>query len=228
MIVAPPVVYLGQTFWITVVVVDAGGGTKTGYCGTSSFTSTDQGAKIEGGAMDAYNFVWSSSSSCPAGTDEDGVKLFMGVTMTVLGPQTVVATDTIDGSITGMATVMVVAADVKLTKEPSLQIAASGDTVRFKICWSNCSSATASSFTITDAVPNGTVYAPDSPFNHFCGATKGFGSATVAYSTAATSTGFTTMGGVVPQPPNVTFLRWTIPSVGVMTTGCVCFRVTVN
>ena len=58
---APPIVFIGQSFWITVVVVDQTSTTKTDYCGTTSFTSTDPAAKLESGAMDGYNFTWTSN-----------------------------------------------------------------------------------------------------------------------------------------------------------------------
>ncbi|MEK7767055.1 MAG: hypothetical protein AAB368_12535, partial [bacterium] len=167
-IYVPPVAYVGQYFWITIVVRDSGGLTKTNYVGTSSFTSTDSAAKLENQPMDTYNYTWTSGAS-----KDNGVRLFIYVVMTQLGLQTIVASDIADGSITGLATVLIVGADVKLTKEPPLQVSASGDTVQFKICWSNYSTASAASFTISDQVPDGTIYVPDVLSNHFCGATKG-------------------------------------------------------
>ena len=167
--------------------------------------------------MDAYNFTWSLANA--------GVKVFVKVTLTPLGYQSIIAADMLDGSIIGLTTIQVVGVDVKLTKMPPLQVAASGDTVQFRICWSNYSTATAATFTITDRVPAGTVYVPDIPSNHLCGASRGFGAATVAYSLDGGTT-FPTMTG--PATTGVTHLRWTIPQVGVATTGCVCFRVAVN
>ena len=218
-IVAPPVVYAGQTFWITVIVMQAGT-TLTTYAGTSSFTSTDAAARLEGQAMDGYDYVWQPAA-------DGGVRVFITVTLSTLGLQSILASDVIDGSITGLATVQVVGADVKLTKQPPLQVSASGDVVQFRICWSNYSTASASTFTITDAVPNGTVYAPDVLSNHFCGATKGFGAAAAAYSTDGGII-YTTIPAGGPATTGVTTLRWTIPLVGVATTGCACFRVTVQ
>ncbi|MEK7766957.1 MAG: hypothetical protein AAB368_12040, partial [bacterium] len=218
-IITPPVVYLGQTFWITVVVTRVGGATETTYAGTSSFTSTDRNAVLENQSMDSYNYAWTGA--------EEGVKVFVKVTLGTLGLQAIVVTDMIDGSINGLATVQVVGADIKLVKWPPLQVSASGDIVPFRICWSNYSTATGSSFTINDAIPNGTIYVPDVLSNHFCGATKGFGAATAAYSTDG-GIGYTSMPVGGPATTGVTNLRWTIPTVGVMTTGCVCFKVTVN
>ncbi|MEK7764600.1 MAG: hypothetical protein AAB368_00045, partial [bacterium] len=218
-IITPPLVYVGQSFWITVIVVPQGGGTDTSYAGITSFTSSDPGALLQGVGMDTYNYAW-----IPA---NQGIRLFINVVFTKLGFQSIVATDTLDGSITGVTAVQVVGADIKLTKEPPLQVNASGDVVQFKICWSNYSTATGSTFTINDAVPNGTVYAPDVLSNHFCGATKGFGAAVAAYSTDG-GIGYASMPAGGPATTGVTNLRWTIPAVGVMTTGCVCFKVTVN
>src|SRR5207244_2871806 len=112
----------GQSFWITVVVVDVGGGTKTDYCGTTSFTGTDPGGRIEATGMDGYNYAWDSNdpgatcagAGCVNGCD-NGVKLFLNVSLSRLGFQTIVAVDTVDGSITGLAALQVVGADVKLS-----------------------------------------------------------------------------------------------------------------
>jgi uncharacterized repeat protein (TIGR01451 family) len=236
-IVVPPVVYSGQAFWITIVVQETGGMTKDDYCGTTSFTSTDAMAKIQGSGMDAYNYTWDSNdaaASCKGagctGTCDNGVMVFVQVIMNKIGMQTIVASDITDGSITGLAALMVVGVDVKLFKEKRLTIAASGDTVQFKICWSNYSSASAFSFVITDAVPEGTTYVPDTVTTMDCGSTDGV-AMTVSYSTSAVSTppngSFTTVpSGTLPG--GVRWLRWTMPVVGVQTTGCACFRISVN
>ena len=226
-IIAPTTVFAGQSFWITVVVLNQGGGTKTDYCGTTTFTSTDPLAKLEGVGMATYDFTWSSATACNTAPNEDGVKLFFNVTLSRLGLQTIVGSDTADGSITGLTAVMVVGADVKLTKEPRLTVGASGDIVSFRVCWSNYSSASAFTFVITDAVPRGTTFLPEAGTAAFdCGNTDGLPPVT-AYSTATSVTppaAFTT-----GNPTAGTFwLRWTIPMSGVGTTGCVCYRVTVN
>jgi uncharacterized repeat protein (TIGR01451 family) len=226
-IIAPPVVYIGQLFWITIVVKDTSGFTKADYNGTSSFTSTDPSAKILGAAMDATNYTWNG-----CGTD-CGVKIFVQVQFTKIGMQTIVAMDTMDGSINGLTAIMVVAADIKLEKRKKLSVAASGDTVQFWICWSNYSSATGYSFTITDAVPNGTTYVPELASNAICGQN---GPATASASMAAsnstsTSAPNTAFVYVAPatSPANTTrWLRWTIRDVYVNSTGCVCFKVIVN
>ncbi len=222
----PPVVYSGQSFWMTVVVMESGA-TKIDYCGTSTFTSSDAKAQIESTPMGSYSYVWSSDvAGCNSGGD-NGVRIFVQVRLEILGRQSLIASDTIDGSITGITTILVVGVDVKLTKEPPLQIAASGDLVQFKICWSNYSSASASNFVITDQVPGGFTYVQDQAQNHFCGATKGFGAATIAYSTTDSSPGaFQTMPGA--GVTGATWLRWTVPEVGVDTTGCGCFKVRVD
>jgi len=227
MIIAPPFAYAGQSFWITVIVATGLGGTKTDYCGTTSFTATDPAAKIEGNAMDAYQFTWSSKTGCDAAPNEDGVRIFYNVILQKIGAQTLVATDTADGSITGLAVVMVVGVDVKLFKEPMLLVAASGDTVQFRVCWSNYSSGSAFTFVITDAVPMGTTFVPEATAAGLdCGNTDGV-AGSVAYSTAASATppaSFTTANPV----SGARWLRWTVPVAGVQTTGCACFRITVN
>jgi uncharacterized repeat protein (TIGR01451 family) len=230
LIVTPAVVYAGQSCWLTVLVVDESNMTKTDYCGTTSFTSTDPAAKIENTAMDAYNFTWSSTpGSCDnngAAGNENGIRVFVNVVFTVVGVQSVVAADTADGSISGIAAVLVVGADVKLEKEPRLSIAASGDTVRFRVCWSNYSSASAFTFVVTDAVPMGTAFVPEASAAGFdCGSTDGV-TVTTAYSTADSTVppaSFTTANPVT----GTRWLRWTVPVAGVQTTGCVCFRLAV-
>jgi len=223
-IIMPPVVYAGQSFWITVVVADVGGVTKTDYAGTTSFTSTDPAAKIQGVGMDGYNYTWS------AGTDK-GVRIFVNVSFQLLGIQTIVAIDTLDGSITGVGSTMVVGADIKLEKRKKLAVAASGDTVQFQICWSNYSSATGFSFTITDAVPMGTTYVPEIASNMLCGTGAPVPGITVWFSTATTTTPpgtFTSLPGTGSPLANTRWLRWTIRDAYVNSTGCVCFRVSVN
>jgi len=124
----------------------------------------------------------------------------------------------------------VVGVDVKLFKEQRLTIAASGDIVKFRICWSNYSSASAFSFIVTDAVPMGTTYVPDNVTAMDCGSTDGV-VMTVSYSTSAVALppngSFTTVpSGSLPS--GVRWLRWSVPMAGVQTTGCACFRVLVN
>jgi len=222
-IIAPPVVYLGQSFWITIVVLEVGGGTKTDYTGTSSFTSTDPGAKIEGKAMDSYNYTWVAGDA--------GVRIFMNVIFNTMGVQTIVAVDTQDGSISGLAATLVVAADIKLEKRKKLSIAASGDTVQFQICWSNYSTSTGFSFTITDAVPMGTSYVPEIASTMLCGTSAPVPGITVYYSTATTTVPpgtFTSVPGTGSPLGNTRWLRWTIRNAYVNSTGCVCFKVSVN
>jgi len=224
-IIAPPVVYSGQQFWITVVVMDTVGGTKTDYNGTTSFTSTDPTAKLEGYAMDTYNFTWDGCGIyC-------GVKVFINVVFNGKGMQTIIASDTVDGSIIGVATVLVVGADIKVEKRRKLTVAASGDTVQFQICWSNNSSATGFSFAITDAVPLGTTYVPELASNMLCGTSAPVPGVTVWYSTATTTTPpgtFTSIPGTGSPLGNTRWLRWTIRDAYVNSSGCVCFKVSVN
>jgi len=224
-IIMPPVVYAGQPFWITVVVVLGTGTTKTDYTGTTSFTSTDPAAKIETKAMDGYNFAWNGCGTyC-------GVKIFFNVVFTRLGLQTIVAQDVMDGSINGVAITLVVAADVKLEKRRKLTVAASGDTIQFQICWNNVSVATAFSFTITDAVPMGTTYVPEIASTMLCWASVPVPGITTWYSTATSTTPpatFTSVPGTSSPLANTRWLRWTIRDVYANSSGCVCFKVSVN
>jgi len=224
-IILPPVVYVGQNFWITVIVMDVGGGTQTTYNGTASFTSTDPSAKIEAKAMDSYNYQYNGcGTNC-------GVKIFMNVSFTKLGMQTIVAVDTMDGSITGLASLLVVGADVKLEKQPRLTVAASGDTIRFQLCWVNAASATAFSFVITDAIPMGTSYVPEIASTMLCWSSAPVPGVTVWYSTATTTTPpgtFTSLPGTSSPLANSRWLRWTIRDVYANSSGCVCFKVSVN
>ncbi len=232
-IIAPPVVFAGQNFWITIVVESGLGGTQTDYCGTTSFTSTDPAALLAGTGMDTYNYTWSSSvGSCGSSPFDNGVKMFVNVTLSRLGVQTIVAADTVDGSITGLGVVLVVGADVKLSKLPPLSIAASGDTVQFRICWSNYSSASAFTFVVSDAVPVGTVYVPDAATAMNCGNTDGT-PVDVAYSLATSATipppaSFVAIAGATAPPAGTRWLRWTAFVAGVQTTGCFCYRVSVQ
>jgi uncharacterized repeat protein (TIGR01451 family) len=180
--------------------------------------------------MDAYNFTWTSSKgACNTSPNENGVYVFVNVSFSRLGMQTLVASDTTDGTITGLATIMVVGADVRFEKSPRLAVNASADTVQFRVCWSNYSSASAFTFTITDAVPMGTTFLPEAgtwAFN--CGSTDNVPVVT-SYSTATTPTVPVAASWVTANPVAGTrWLRWTVPMAGVQTTGCACFRVTVN
>jgi uncharacterized repeat protein (TIGR01451 family) len=232
-VIAPASVFIGQSFWITVIVESSLGGTQTDYCGTTSFTSTDPFAQLAGGGMDIYNYTWSSNvAPCGGSPYDNGVHVFLNVTLSRLGVQTIVAADTADGSITGLAAILVVGADVKLTKQPLLSIAASGDTVRFKVCWSNYSSASAFTFVVTDAVPLGTTYVPDAATAMDCGNTDGT-PVTVSYSTATSTTApapgsFISISGATPAVAGTRWLRWTALAAGVQTTGCFCYRVAVQ
>ncbi len=223
-IILPPVAFSGQSFWITVVALDTGGGTKTNYTGITSFTATDPSAQIEGQDMAGYDYTWLGG--------EQGVKMFIKVVFNALGLQTIVAQDTQDGSISGLGAIMVVGADVKLSKEPKFSILSSGETIQFRVCWSNYSSATASNFVITDAVPMGTSYVPEAASLMFCGAGgPAAPTVTVAYGGASETTPgtFNTLTSPTQTAPaNTRWLRWTIRDIYVFSTGCACFRAKVD
>ena len=229
-ILVPPTVYAGQSFWITVIALFGSGTTKTDYCGTTSFTSTDPAAKIETNPMDSYNYTWTSNiAPCGGIPYNNGVRLFFNVSFTRLGIQTIVASDIYDGSVNGVAAIQVVGADIKFYKEPKLSVAASSDTVRFKICWSNYSSGSGFAMVITDAVPAGTTFVPEaSAAGLDCGNTDGVALA-LSYTTMQSPTMPAAASFTAANPVAGTrWLRWTVPVAGVQTSGCACFRVTVN
>jgi hypothetical protein len=80
----------GTAFNVTVTAQDTYGNTATGYTGTIHFTKSDSGA---GSTLPgSYTFV----------AGDNGVHIFTGgVTLVTAGSQTVAATDTVNGSITG-------------------------------------------------------------------------------------------------------------------------------
>jgi hypothetical protein len=86
----------GVAFSITVTAQDAFNNTATTYGGTIHFMSSDSGATVPGN----YTFI----------AADNGVHTFTnGVTLQAAGPQSVTATDTLTSTITGMATINVVA-----------------------------------------------------------------------------------------------------------------------
>jgi len=208
-----------------------GGVTKTDYCSTTFFTSTDPTADMPFKVLGSL-YSWSSDSvsGCVGAPSDNGVRLFVSVVLRKIGMQSIVANDTMSGAITGLTAVKVVGADVKLVKTPPLALASSGEGVQFRICWSNYSSATAFSFTITDAVPMGTRLVPETRENLVCGVPAGVGM-DVAYSANPSVTApsdFTTLAPASGVPAmDVRWLRWTVRDVGVNSSGCVCFKVSV-
>src|SRR5205085_1896372 len=80
----------GNAFSITVTALDAYNNTATGYTGTVHFTKSDSGSGS--GVPADYTFLGS----------DNGVHTFSdGVTLVTKPSQTVTATDTVKGSITG-------------------------------------------------------------------------------------------------------------------------------
>jgi uncharacterized repeat protein (TIGR01451 family) len=228
-IIAPEVVGCSAPFWITVVALDAVGDTKTDYCGTTDFTSTDVTATIAGTPMAAYNYTWKSSVACSGVPNDDGVRVFVNVVLRLPGLQTITAADTVVPATNGLASIMVGCPDVKLTGSPRLVVADSGTTVQFRACWSNYGTDSVFSFLITDAVPTNMAFVPEASVAALDGGNTHGLPLTVGYSTVAT-----------PMPPapdsfadgnpvsGTRWLRWTVPEVGVATTGCACFRVKVD
>jgi subtilisin-like proprotein convertase family protein len=96
-VTAPASATAGAAFPVTVTARDAYGNTATGYTGTVHFSTSDPAAGVMLPA--AYTFT---------ATDQ-GTHTFTGVALGTPGSQTVTATDGAAGSITGSATVSVVA-----------------------------------------------------------------------------------------------------------------------
>jgi hypothetical protein len=93
---APASVTQGAPFTLTVTAQDPYGNTATGYRGTAHFTSSDAGAGVV--LPPDYTFT----------AGDGGVHTFSnGATLVTVGTQTVAATDTAAGSITGQASVKV-------------------------------------------------------------------------------------------------------------------------
>jgi hypothetical protein len=93
-VTAPASKVAGKAFSITVSALDAFGNVATGYLGTVHFTSSDGQATLPAN----YAFV----------AGDHGAHTFT-ITLRTAGSQTVTATDTLTGSITGGAAVTVIA-----------------------------------------------------------------------------------------------------------------------
>ena len=221
-ITAPASVFPGSPFMIFVTALDGSGNTKTDYAGTGSFTSTDPLARIQGMSMDAYNYTWVPG--------DNGVHTFFSVSLYALGEQAITVADTLAGSMTGLARITVTDGPrLILTGSPRLAIADSGTIVQFRVCWSNSGTDSVFSLLLTDAVPTHSVFVPEASADGLdCGNTFGL-PLTVGYSTVATPT--------VPAPDSFAdgnpvagtrWLRWTVPVVGPVATGCGCFRAQVQ
>jgi hypothetical protein len=97
-VTAPSTTTAGSPVTVTVTAQDQFGNTATSYHGTAHFTSSDGGAAV--GLPASYQFV----------AGDAGVHTFTnGVKLVTAGSQTVTATDTADGSITGAASIVVTA-----------------------------------------------------------------------------------------------------------------------
>jgi hypothetical protein len=96
---APASATAGSAFTVTVTALDANNHTVTGYAGTVHFTTTDGRAGVA--LPSDYTFV----------SSDHGMHTFTGgVTLVTAGAQTITATDTLTGSVTGQAGVTVSAA----------------------------------------------------------------------------------------------------------------------
>ncbi len=93
-VTAPAATSVGAPFSVTVTAQDGCGNTLTGYTGTVHFTSSD------GAAILPANYTFTLGDA--------GVHTFVnGVTLNTVGSRTITATDTINASLTGSATVNV-------------------------------------------------------------------------------------------------------------------------
>ena len=92
-IAAPSSVTAGVPFSLTITVEDAYGNVVTGYTGRIHFSSTDSGATLPAN----YTF---------AATDH-GVHTFTGLKLKKKGKQTILVTDTLNGSLIGSAIINV-------------------------------------------------------------------------------------------------------------------------
>jgi hypothetical protein len=93
---APASVTAGGAFNVTVTAKDSFGNVASGYTGTVHFTSSDGGASLPSD----YTFV----------AGDNGVHQ-VSVTLNTSGPQSITATDTVTGSITGNANTTVPSAN---------------------------------------------------------------------------------------------------------------------
>jgi hypothetical protein len=93
---APSTVVSGSPFNLTVTAMDRFGNVATGYLGTVQFTTSD----TDPGVVLPPNYTFTAADA--------GTHTFpAGATLITVGPQTVTATDTVNGSITGSASVNV-------------------------------------------------------------------------------------------------------------------------
>ena len=98
-ITAPSTAIAGSSFSLTVTAKDANNNTLTSYLGTIHFTSADVAAVLPS------NYTFTAADA--------GVHTFTGIILKTGGSQTITATDTVTGSITGNASVTVSPAAAK-------------------------------------------------------------------------------------------------------------------
>jgi len=156
---APAVAVSGVPFWITVTAVDGAANTWTDYCGTSSFTSTDDPlALVNGVAMDAYNYTWHSSLTCPSAPNPNGTWGFL-VTFFKPGFSCVFIQDTVFPAASGFFCVVVgtppappvLSVSAVKTLEPVFPW--SGGPVTYGIVVANTGAATITDLTVVDTIP---------------------------------------------------------------------------
>jgi hypothetical protein len=98
-LVAPDTVTTGVPFDLVVTAVDPFGQVAVGYSGTATFTTSDDDPNVQVPADYTFNSADAGMVTFPG-----------GVTLISLGAQTIQATDTVDGTIIGTASVTVTSA----------------------------------------------------------------------------------------------------------------------
>lgn len=124
------------------------------------------------------------------------------------------------------------AAGPTLTKTAIPAIAGQGDTVQFRIGWSNVDTDTEFAVSVTEAVPPSMVFVPEPASSMICGNSSP-SSIAVAYSTLVTGSPppisfWTTLLPAGSPPAGATWLRWSVTTLAIGTAGCGSYRMTVN
>ncbi len=138
-VTAPLTATAGTAFNFTVRAIDVSNNTATGYTGTVHFTSTDGAATLPAD----YTFT----------TGDNGVHTF-SATLKTVGSQTITATDTGNGTITGSATVTVNAASPTIAKAFNPATIQSGGTSVVTLTLSNSNTSALSNGSFTDTLVN--------------------------------------------------------------------------
>ncbi len=196
LVAAPAQATAGNSFTVTVTAQDSFNNTATGYTGTAHFTSGDGLASLPGD----YTFLSSDSGSH---TFIDGVSL------NTPGSQSMTATDTVASSITGSATVLVVAAgsvaDFSITVTDGVVRAFACSTVTYTIVVTNNGLVFVNGATVTDTFPadlTGVSWTCAASSGSSCGVASGSGNIATTVSLSAGGTATYTASGTVARSTN--------------------------